>query len=98
MVYVGPKPTYFESHVRRFTLIIARRLGIAVLRVLVGVIQLVAIAVAALIYVPAAILVLLIGLVILAFMAVEDTFGSSDRGHGCAGVSWSAKPAAPPLA
>jgi hypothetical protein len=70
--------------VRRFTLITARQLGIAVLRVLVGVIQLVTIALAALIYVPAAILMLLIGLVSLAFMAVEDADKTSERGRGCA--------------
>src|SRR5690242_10250897 len=62
---------------RRFTLIIARRLGLAILRALVGVIHLVAIAAGAAIYVPAAILILLIGLVSLALMAVEDADGNS---------------------
>ena len=72
-------------------MIVARRLGIAVLRVALGVIQLVAIAaVVALIYAPAAILTLLIGLMILAFMAVDDAFGSAERMHRCAGASWSA--------
>lgn len=48
-------------------------------------IQLAAVALAALIYVPAAIAMLLIALVILAFLAVEDATGTAERGRGCAG-------------
>jgi hypothetical protein len=97
MVYLERKTNAPKSRLRRCTLMIARELGIAVLRVLVGLSQLVAIAVAGLIYVPAAILMLVIGLVTLAFMAIEDAIGTPERGHGCAGAAWSAKPAAPSL-
>ena len=76
-------------------MIIARRLGIAILYEVVRLVQLVAVALAVLIFVPAAIVMLLIGFVVVALMAVEDAPGSSERGRGCAGASWSAKPAAP---
>jgi hypothetical protein len=73
---------------------IARRLAIGVLWLVVRLIQLAAVALATLIYMPAAIAMLLIALVILASIAVGDTTGTSKRRRGCAGASWSAKPAA----
>jgi hypothetical protein len=65
--------------------IIARRLGIAILYEVARLVQSVAVALAVLIFVPAAILMLLIGFVLLALMAVEDASGSSERGRACAG-------------
>ncbi len=74
------------------TVVIARSFAMAVLCVVLGLFRMVAKALAMLIYLPTAAVMLLIGLVILAFMAIEDTCGVSGRGSGCAGASWSANP------
>jgi hypothetical protein len=73
---------------------ITRRFAIALLCLVARLVQLLVVAITFLIYLPAALVMLVIALAMLMFMAVDHICGDSPRNRSCGGAFWSAKPGA----